>query len=203
MKYYSQFGQDKYVLDYFKQSTTGVYVDIGANNGITASNTKTLEDIGWTGTCIEPNPIIYQELIRNRKCKCIEGAISNSLEEYVYFCKIDGYSEMLSGVLELYDETHIKRILNEQKMFGGTREKIRVKNYTFNIIDTKHIDYLSIDVECGELNVLQSIDFNKYHIKLITVENNNRDNNVKEFLAIYGFKAIYSLEQDDIYENTL
>ncbi len=68
MKYYSQIGQDQYYIENiinFKKN--GIFIDIGANNGIHASNTATLEfDLGWTGVCIEANPNLIESLTKNR-----------------------------------------------------------------------------------------------------------------------------------------
>ena len=202
MKFYSQCGQDEYVVNYFKDKK-GYYVDIGANNGVTGSNTKILEELGWCGICIEPNPEIYKELIKNRTCKCIEGAVSDLPDEYLDFCKINGYSEMLSGLLHTYNEDHKRRILSEQQIYGGTREKIKVRNYNFNVIENTTIDYLSIDTEGSELNILKCIDFDKYKIKLITVENNYNTEDLKNFLVPIGFKLLTTLSADEVYENTL
>lgn len=202
---YSQSNQDKFLLEkYFPTKTNGFYVDIGANNGITASNTKIFEDIGWDGICVEPNPIIFTELEKNRKSKNYQVCISNLEKKYVDFCQVDGYAEMLSGILELYDERHKQRILNEQQMYGGKRQKIQVPNHKFSdLITVPYIDYLSIDTEGSELDVLRSIDFTKTKIRIITVENNYETLDFQRYLQQYHFKFITRLGADEVYENTL
>jgi FkbM family methyltransferase len=201
---YSQSSQDTFLLNqYFSTKTNGFYVDIGANNGITASNTKIFEDRGWNGICIEPNPIIFAELEKNRKSKNYQVCISNLDKEVVDFCQIDGYAEMLSGIVELYDERHKQRILNEQKHYGGNRQKIQVKNYKFSeLITVPFIDYLSIDTEGSELDVLQSIDYTKTKIHIITVENNYETIEFQNYLRQYNFKYVTKLGADEVYENT-
>lgn len=202
MTTYSQCGQDEYIKNtFFINKVNGYYIDIGANNGITASNTKMFEELGWNGICIEPNPDIYQQLIKNRKCICVEGAISNIDQEYVEFCQIEGYSEMLSGILDTYDENHKRRILNEQQIYGGTRKKIKVKNFRFSdIVTEKNIDYLSIDTEGSELGIVKSINFNEYDIEIISVENNSNTNDIKCFLESVGYKYITRRGADEIYQ---
>ena len=68
MTYYSQIGQDKYYIEEIaKHRRGGVFLDIGANDGLFGSNTATLElDYGWTGLCIEANPKLIQPLTNNR-----------------------------------------------------------------------------------------------------------------------------------------
>ena len=64
MSYYSQDGQDKFLIEeLFKDKKNGFYVDIGANDGVNLSNTKILEDIGWDGVCVEPLPQSFNELL--------------------------------------------------------------------------------------------------------------------------------------------
>ena len=68
MIYYSQIEQDKYFIENIsKGKRDGVFLDIGANDGLFGSNTATLEfEYGWTGLCIEANPTITQALKTNR-----------------------------------------------------------------------------------------------------------------------------------------
>ena len=67
MSYYSQAGQDEWVVNFFKSKKNGFFLDIGAHNGIYINNTYYLEkNLEWTGLCIEANPIIFEEL-RNKR----------------------------------------------------------------------------------------------------------------------------------------
>ena len=98
MNRFSQDGQDIFLTqELFKGKTDGIYVDIGANDGVTLSNTKLLEDLGWEGTCIEPIPSSYEKLVKSRKSNNLNIAISKDLGDFE-FLQIDGYSEMLSGL---------------------------------------------------------------------------------------------------------
>ena len=126
MKYYSQDGQDKFLVEnLFKNKNNGFYVDIGANDGVSLSNTKVLEDIGWEGICVEPLPNSFEKLVDSRKCKSFNVAINNDNSE-IEFLKIDGYSEMLSGILENYDKRHLERIDRELVRFGGKKKVIKI-----------------------------------------------------------------------------
>jgi hypothetical protein len=77
MKYYSQIEQDKQFLTHRGNTDKGFYVEIGANDGVTFSNTKTLEDLGWDGICVECNPQAFEKLDENRTCKKIQCAVYN------------------------------------------------------------------------------------------------------------------------------
>ncbi len=174
--YKSQWGQDRILNgNIFKDKQNGFFVDVGAHNGISGSNSYFYEKLGWKGICIEPIPEIYQKLIKNRDCICLEGCAYNR-SGTVKFNRLSGYTEMLSGIEEAYPEQHKKRIANEIAAMSGSRESLDVKCYRLADIlaerDISHVDYLSIDTEGSELQILQGIEFDKVTFDAIDVEVN-------------------------------
>ena len=203
MEFYSQFEQDKWLYNnIFKNKKDGYFVDIGAHDGVHCSNTYLFEKLGWSGVCFEPSPSRFLQLNNNRSCKNINAVISQFEEEMVDFCEIDGYCEMLSGIVNNYDEEHKRRIIMEERVGGGsTRKNIKVKNYKFNnIIKATHIDILDIDTEGGEIHILKTIDFNKYNINIILVECNYNSTELKDFLDSKGYREVVSLGCDKIFQ---
>jgi len=202
MQNYSQSNQDLYVYEnYFKNKPRGVFVDIGAHDGKTLSNTLFYENLGWEGICIEPLPSIYKKLILTRKCKCVCGAISDKDTDTVEFNAIEGYAEMLSGIADNYDPRHSERVTRELVSYGGSKSTIKVPNFKFNeLIDYTHIDFLSVDTEGNELNILKTIDFNKYVIDVITVENNFAESHLADFLCPLGYELVTRLEADFLFK---
>jgi FkbM family methyltransferase len=176
MKHYGQLKQDLLVYNnFFKDKKDGFYVDIGAHDGITGSNTYLFDQIGWKGICIEPNEIRFNELQKNRTSTNHNCVISDIDKDYVEFCLIDGYAEMLSGITEKYTENHKKRIIRDCENHGCNRKKVSIRNYKFNdLVENEEIDFLSVDTEGGEIDIIESIDHNKYNIKIICFENNNK-----------------------------
>jgi FkbM family methyltransferase len=202
MKSYSQYKQDEYILtNFFKDKRNGTFVDIGAHDGVTISNTLLFEEIGWTGICVEPLPKIFKQLEQNRKCKCINGVISDKDESHVEFCAIEGYSEMLSGILDNYDERHKNRILHESNAHNCTRQKLKIPNFKFNdVVDFNYINLLDIDTEGSELEILKTIDYDRYTIDLILVENNYNTNDIPDFLISKEFKYVTTLGCDQLFK---
>lgn len=206
--YKSQFEQDKFLNTvFFKNKTNGIFIDIGANDGITGSNTWFYEKIlGWKGICFEPSPSIYKKLTRNRQCLCINACVADK-KGVVKFRDIIGpvKADMLSGIESNYDPRHVSRIENKLKKTGGSFELIDVPAYTVNSVleenQIYHIDFLSLDIEGGELVVLKSIDFNKFHIRAITVENNYESSEIQTFLESKNFMLIKKLKIDEVYVN--
>jgi FkbM family methyltransferase len=206
--YHSQNEQDRYLNEnFFHNMRGGIFVDIGAHNGVTISNTLFYEkELGWAGICVEPLPHIFEELVKNRSCVCINGCVSDKAG-IKKFLKVNSatQTEMLSGLLEKYDPRHLSRIDAELRNAGGFKEVIDVHCYTFNelmkLYGIDHIDYLSIDTEGGELDILRSIDFDAISIHIIDVENNYGDNTTELFLASKGFYLAKRIRWDDVYCN--
>jgi hypothetical protein len=68
LKFQGQFFQDMIAFLYLQNKKDGFYLDIGANDGISGSNTYIFEQIGWNGICIEPQPDVYKILKKYRNC---------------------------------------------------------------------------------------------------------------------------------------
>jgi FkbM family methyltransferase len=177
-------------------------VDIGANDGLTFSNTYFFEKKGWQGLCVEPLPEVFKKLRVNRHCACICGAISPKNQEYTKFLHVTGKSEMLSGVLAEYRKEHLQRIDREINTNEGTKEILEVKNYSFNEAVTNHnIDYLSLDTEGSEFSILENIDFAKFTIKVISIENDYDNQKIYNFLKNLGFIYLKTIGSDELYIN--
>ncbi len=204
--YFSQKGQDKYLNEnLFKGKRSGFFIDIGAHDGISFSNTYFFEkNLEWKGICIEPNPDIFNKLIQNRTASCLQLGISSKNEKQK-FLKGSGYMiEMYSGILSTIDERHRQRIEKEITQFGGNINIIEIECKTLqNILDRyqiKYIDFISIDVEGGEEEVIKSIDFDSVIIAVIVIENNFNNKEVGHYLIKRGYEHIKKLGRDDIFK---
>lgn len=202
-KKFSQSGQDAFVLYYFKNKRDGVFVDIGANDGISLSNTYYLEkELGWKGICFEPIPDIFEKLDKTRNCIKINAGVAEkeSIEKFTF---VDGPSHMLSGMSKEYNDVHKQRIEREVKSLGGSIKEVEVKCVVLNDILEQYgmydIDYLSIDTEGNEMKILQSIDFNKFNIKVMTVENNYNSQKQRDLILSKGYFLIGRLEADEVF----
>ncbi len=207
--YYSQCGQDRIIYEnYFWNCKSGVFVDIGAHNGITFSNSCFFEkELGWTGICVEPIPEVFAQLEANRKCTCIQGCITNhsGTQKFLRVLSPATHVEMLSGLVEKYDPIHYKRMNLELSQSGGSLQSIDVKCYLLNDVLKQnritHVNLLSIDTEGGEFEILSSIDFSKCQVDVITVEDNYNDPRFIPFLKEKGFKFVRHIEQDLLFVN--
>jgi len=207
----SQCGQDSFVYHtFFKNKTDGVFMDIGAHNGIDYSNTYFFEkNLGWKGICVEPIPDIYQQLRKNRNCICVEGCVNDKVG-VARFLQVNSnngeFLTMLSGIVEKFDARQLKRIALETSNGKGSVEEIEVKCYSVNDLlvshGFSHVDYLSLDTEGSELDILKSIDYDAFTIDVIDVENNFHESKFEDFLKTKGYKKLTELSGDDIYIRT-
>ena len=202
-RYYALQHQDKFIDEFFNQKTNGFYIDIGSHDGSYISNTLFFEQFrSWSGICIEPGPKEFEHLKNFRKSININACISNydGVGEYTY---VDGPSQALSGLTKSYDPRHMDRLERELVERGG--EKILIESLVFKlqtILDmhkTYDIDFCSIDTEGSELEVVQSIDFNKTNIKVFIIENNFQETKVQDFLESKGYSLHSKLQWDDVF----
>ena len=133
-KFYSQYQQDKIIDILLKSKSSGYFIDIGAHDGISFSNSYFFEIYrNYDGICFEPNPDVFQKLRQNRRCECINAAISDK-SEFVSFTKLTGPLEMLNGISKYREEKHKERTKNDLERLGGEIEEIKIQAFNLNEI---------------------------------------------------------------------
>lgn len=182
----SEAGQDNFVRDHYK-GAAGFFVEVGAHDGNTLSNTAALEAEGWQGICIEPHPRLYSDLVRRRRAWCINAACADVQGQMLFNLReVEGWS----GLARTQPELECQQIL------VATRTLTSIC-FEFGV---KRIDYLSIDTEGGDLNVLRGLDFSQVSVGVISVEVDKVSGaGVRELLEANGFEYATHLGVDDIY----
>ena len=196
----SQLFQDLFVLIITKGKRNGFFVEFGAANGKYLSNTYMLEKhFGWTGILAEPARIWISDLSRTRNCTIDQRCVWSKSGEQIQFNEtkepelstIKKYSDIdahainrKSGNTYMVDTVSLVDLLDQNKA-------------------PKVIDYLSIDTEGSEYEILANFDFTKYDIRIITCEHNftiNRDR-IYALLARHGYSRYFEglSEFDDWY----
>jgi FkbM family methyltransferase len=198
------------VAKYYKRKFRGFFVDVGAYDGVKFSNSLLLESrYKWKGVNVEANPNAFQLLVKNRPnaFNVNKAVYSKSGEVLKFSSVISGDNQMLSGLSDHLDV--YKDFVNNEQTINNMRV-IEVETETLtSILDRanapclpKIIDYLSVDVEGAEVDVLKGIDFSKYKFGYITIEHNNYEINrtqINKILTDAGYLHIDVVEQDDIY----
>lgn len=203
-KYMSQIGQDQLLNERFLHNKkNGFFIDIGAHDGMTGSNTYFFEkELEWQGLCFEPLPHLFKQLEACRNCICINACVG-SVNGVVQFLHLDSCDEQLSGMCDTYDQRQLNIVMNDISIYGGKSVVMELPCVRLNdILDhygITHVDYLSLDTEGSELEILKSIDFSKVKIDMMSVENNFHEPFIREFLETKGFFFIEHVVVDDIY----
>jgi FkbM family methyltransferase len=202
MMSYSQIGQDLEVLKFYNNKTEGFFIEIGASDGIEFSNTLLLEKMyNWKGICVEPIPKRFELLCKNRPNSiCYDKAVYNESNKQVIFDIANDY-DLLSGISNNID--HHKHTVDANKT------QIIVTTISFNDLLEKSnaptfIDYLSLDTEGSEFEILKSVDLQKYTFGLIDVEHNYaqpRRTQIRDLLTSNGYEYIRENRMDDCYKH--
>ena len=187
-KYFSQFGEDIALARLFKKQNSGFFVDVGCYHPIKFNNTYQLYKKGWRGLNIDIDSIkiLGFKFVRpNDENICC--AVSNTSKEITFYT---------NGVYSLTTSISPEFV---NKRGGYSERKIQSKTLT-EILDSskfsgQRIDFLSIDVEGADLDVLKSLDFKKYNPKTIAVESHlmTIDDVTNDDIYIYMVKLGYKM----------
>lgn len=195
----SQLGQDVWVLDQTGHRRGGFFVEFGATDGVRLSNTYLLETgYGWNGICAEPNPDYFARLERNRTCRLSRDCILGETGREVEFI----LAEEFGGVAEYGAGDQHSDLRETYRRQGGV---LRLTSISLHDFLVKHgaprrIDYLSIDTEGSEYDILAAFPFETWEIALITVEHNfsaDRER-IRELLTAQGYER-QEAQWDDWY----
>jgi FkbM family methyltransferase len=205
---YSQYLQDVFIDFVFLQNDrNGYFIDIGAYDGVTISNTYYFEkNKQWNGVAVEPNKIIFEKLKNNRNCNLVNGVVSD-VDGQVQYMRVEGAGEMLSGIVNNFADKHKQRIDTSIATYGGNKHIEEVISYSIkNIIkqfQISSITILSIDTEGSELQILKTFPFETIKPKLILVENNFRSQEFSNFLTSKGYHYCFRLGDDIFYDRPI
>lgn len=203
MKFYSQVGQDQFLLEnFFRGRRGGVFVDVGAYDGEKFSNSAFFErSLGWQGLCIEPLPSAFAKLAASRTCRCEQVCVADFEGEADFTESGAGPDEkMLSGLAATSDPRHVERL---SKMSTATATRIVPVRKLSSLLEQHglfDIDYCSIDTGGAELGILSELDLERFRIGIFTVGNNYDDERIPRLMAQKGYEFIVRLEQDYVFK---
>jgi len=185
--YSGQFETDKVIEAYFPGKIDGEAIEVGASHGTVSSNTLYFEQLGWTCLCIEPNPSLYAQLKNNRKLT-LNYAVADFNSEAVDFNIVtlnNGDTTAISGLC--LDE----RLLQTHPVASTTQCTVKTRTLDACLFGTPftpgEIDFVSIDTEGTELDVLRGFSLDCWKPKLLVIENNFLDSEVKNYLLDFGY----------------
>lgn len=165
----SQALQDLFVLTELDFKKNGYFVEFGATNGVDHSNTFLLEKrFNWTGIVAEAGKLWHSQLLENRNCKIELDCVWSKTGEKLKFNETNAAD--LSTIDTFSDSDSHKELRKQGKKYYVNTISLNDLLAKYNA--PKKIDYLSIDTEGSELEILSNFDFNSYKISIITCEHN-------------------------------
>ena len=189
-KSYSQFKQDLFVISATGGKRGGFFVEFGATDGVSLSNTYTLEkEFGWSGILAEPARIWSRNLRASRSCIIDSRCVWKSSGEQLLF-RETGDPELSTLDSLAHDDYH------EQRRKYGKSYLVETVSLS-SLLEQHHapevIDYLSIDTEGSELEILGAFDFQRYRFKVVTIEHNDssRRSEIFELMVSNGYRRVY------------
>jgi FkbM family methyltransferase len=186
----SQIKQDLFVISTLQFKENGFFVEFGATNGIDLSNTFLLEKhFNWSGILAEPGKVWHNELTVNRSCNIEKSCVWKSTGDILQFNQVD------SPELSTINDFNNCDVHSDERLKGTLYnvETITLSDLLNKYNAPKVIDYLSIDTEGSEYEILLNFDFSKYNFRIITCEHNFSSNREKIYrlLTKNGYQRIY------------
>ncbi len=181
---YSQYKEEEIITKFFK-GFTGRFLDIGAYDGKTFSNTLKLAEQGWSGICLEPSPSVYPSLekqfFNSTKIKTIQIALGSETK-----------------ILDIYDSNGdaISTFVEEHKQLWEKNNKVQYKKVKVQMVKVDEFfskfgcdfDFINIDAESMDYEIFKQLPFAKLtKLKLICVEHNNKLDGFINLAVIKGF----------------
>lgn len=178
---FAQNREDAIAWDYFDHKTSGFFVEVGANHPVRLSQTWFLEQRGWKGILVEPLPSCCRELRARRKNSLIyeaaAGAPEQSGQALLNVAASDAWSHLGGGKnLAVVDRIPVA---------------VRTLDAILDESNAPSIDFLSIDTEGTELDVLRGLNLQKHRPALLVVEDHMESLDVFFHLRRHGYRLIH------------
>jgi FkbM family methyltransferase len=195
-KFFSQHGED-IILERLFPSTNGTCVEVGANDGITFSNSYHFEKKGWKCILIEPTAELCEGIRKVRNAMLFECAASNVEGEAVFHVAegVELYSSLEKNCtmknMIASDNLNIKDVTVKTRRLDDILKESNIKN----------IDFISIDVEGHEISVLHGFTINQWKPRIAIIEDATdlAETPVSDFMKDHGYIRFYRTGGNDWY----
>lgn len=188
---YSQNDEENHILNYFN-GFVGRFLDIGAYNGITFSNTKSLSELGWQGVLVEPSPIPMKDLMVAYKDRpdivLVQAAIVPSGEGLLEWWDCSG------DAVSSADAAHVSVWASRVKFHKMFVASISITELLRRLPGPYHM--VNIDVEGLSMDLMERVDFRQLNTRLLCVESGvNRDAS-RGRVQNLGFKILHETSEN-------
>ena len=197
IEFTSQFGEDLVAWKLLGEPPEGFFIEAGAFDGYHYSVTYALEAIGWTGLLVEALPDAAEKCRARRSAsRVVHSALSQSGSSgLVAFNALqDQYGGMLSY---LKPTQHLAEATS-----GAPQRQIQVPVTALDDLLAEHrgpIDLVVLDVEGGELDVLDGFDLERFRPRLLIIEDMGRDPALRDYMKQFGYAMVARLAVNDVF----
>jgi len=197
--FYGQHREDEFLSTLFPDGYEGVCVDVGAYDGVGMSNTLYFEERGWRCLCIEP---IYEEFVKcaQRRKETLNCCIADDDKNDQIFTiyKVGGSTAAISSL-----QPDPRLIHSHQHIITSSETRTTKVRSLTSVLDQMgyphNIDFISIDTENTELDVLKGLNLTKYKVRYFIIENNFNEPMIELYLQKFGYKKFYRIAVNDFY----
>jgi len=205
MKTYSQNKEDIAVLNYFGKDFKGLLLDIGANDGITLSNSRLLIESEWSAYLIEPSPKAFNKLMVNlignsENTVPLNFAIGTENGKATLYESNEHLTKNDIALLSSLNEAETKRWKN-QKFKGVEVDVLTFESFLFLFEEIANIDFISIDAEGLDLDILKQINLTGLNVKCLCIEHNSNNQvraEIIEYCLQHGLNNILLENSENI-----
>ncbi|MCA9052373.1 MAG: FkbM family methyltransferase [Planctomycetaceae bacterium] len=202
---HAQHGEELLLWEVAGWKRDGVFIEIGAHDGVSLSNSLFFEQIGWQGLLIEAHPDLVAQCRISRPGSLVVHAVLGAQDTGVRnFSMVVGPPGIETLSFASTSTKHLQRIESR----GGTVKTVVVPARTITSVLREHqiseIDWMSIDVEGGELEVLEGLDWRTCRPHVLMIEDNSRGNDlrIQDIVTQHGYQKVCRIGCNDIYRAT-
>lgn len=188
---YAQLQQDRWVLHELGEKRNGFFVEVGAFDGKHLSNTYMLEkEYGWTGLLAEPNPLMAAAIRANRSAPLCERPLGQTSGQEVTMLFVDKNPQISAMEQHAFKDLHAELRKRHTRMKQKT---ISLNDLLESHGSPRQIDFISIDTEGSEPEILAGFDFGRYDVRLFAIEHNYTpaQNVIDDLMKSKGYERVY------------
>lgn len=189
LKSYSQFNEDLLIDLLFLSKDNGFYVDVGANDPVFNSNTKRFYDKGWHGINIEPGVEQFEKFASSRPRDINLNVGVGSVKGKVVFYKVVGDSTLSS-----FNKNVAEKMATKFKLSVDETDVtvFRLEDIFDTYVKNRHVDFISIDAEGIDLEVLKSNDWDKFRPSLVMVEVDSQYSEIITYMSSHNYLHVFN-----------
>lgn len=199
--YRSQAGQDAVIDRLTGRKRGGTFVDVGGYDGVTGSNTLFFEQMrGWTGILVEPVPAQLAAARAVRRCSCLGLAVAPA-DGSAPFIEVTAGLTQMSGLAAAYDPGLLAQVRADPRHREAT---VTVETRTLSRLLTESgipdPDFVSLDIEGGEISVLETFPFQRHRVRFWAIENNTATPRIGVVMRATGHDLVEFCGPDEIWQ---